>query len=134
MGFAMKCPLCHKKTNAGSLLPYMGLEICESCWNLKNPDLDQSKAMEKTRQAHFEQEKSTQLKPDKNHAIEQLKKIHAELMAIHQSIPDNNLKITDLNTPFSSMVVFMIKLAIAAIPAMVILFVLFSLLLILYQN
>ena len=130
----MKCPLCHIKINAESLLPYMGLEICESCWHLKNPNLDQSKTMERTSQAHLEQEKSTRLKPDKNHAIEQLKKIHAELMVINQSIPDNNLKITDLNTPFSSMVVYMIKLTIAAIPAMVILFVLFALLLILYQN
>ena len=135
MGFAMKCPLCQIKTNAVSLLPYMGLEICESCWNLKNPDLNQSKIIEKPIQSGMEQEKPTRTKrPDKSHAIDQLQKIHAELKLIHQSIPDNNLKITDLNTPFSSMVVYMTKLAMASIPAMAIVFFLFFLLLILYQH
>ena len=125
----MKCPLCHIKTDTGSLLPYMGIEICENCWNLKNPDLDQSKAIQEPRQSHIEQKKSTQAnRPEKSHAIEQLQKIHAELKLIRQSIPDSNLKITNLDIPFFPMVVFMIKWTISAIPAMVILLILFSIL------
>ncbi len=128
----MKCPLCQIKTDTGSLLPYMGIEICENCWNLKNPDLDQSKNIQEPRQSHMEQKKSTQANrpekshaPQKSHAIEQLQKIHAELKLIRQSIPDSNLKIKNLDIPFYSMVVFMIKWTIAAIPAMVILLILF---------
>ena len=35
--------------------------------------------------------------------------------------PDNEVVVTDIKMPFGSMVVFMVKLAIATIPAMIIL-------------
>ena len=37
------------------------------------------------------------------------------------SKPDNEVVVTDIKMPFGSMVVFMVKLAIATIPAMIIL-------------
>ena len=49
-----------------------------------------------------------------------------ELATINKTSSNNEVIVTDIKMPFGSMIVFMVKWAIAAIPAMIILFIAFG--------
>ena len=114
----MKCPLCQSDVNSKDALPYMGVVICPECWKLKNPnkktdDIKQSKRIKK------EESKTTLSQYDNlDHKI-----LHS-LNSIEKRVAENrSIEIKDINMPFMSMVIFLVKWAIASIPAMIILFV-----------
>ncbi len=95
------CPVCDKKINMFSLDTIQGVDIHGDCRDAfsKNPELYGGKAIEKTENA--DDQFDLGLFPDN----------------------DKSVHVKSFNMPFLDMVMFMVKWAIASIPAFIILFI-----------
>ena len=105
------CPVCEKKMFFSRFSPQVGIdvEVHGSCLMtfLENPELYGGKAIEKT-----EDQKKYQ---------EQQKKEKEELDKLQKEIDDKSVYVKGFSMPFGEMVEFMVKWAIASIPAFIIL-------------
>tara|TARA_B100001250_G_C19426956_1_gene625787 strand:- start:110 stop:475 length:366 start_codon:yes stop_codon:yes gene_type:complete len=101
------CPVCNKKIGfVNGITPQDGIDVHESCITtfFENPELYGGKAIENKYQTKEEKE-----------AIEQKRKEQ------QQKIEDQSVYVKGFSMPFGEMVEFMVKWAIASIPAFIIL-------------
>ena len=102
------CPVCNEKIGFFEIQPQPGFFThpadCEAKF-LQSPEIFGGKAIEKT---------EPQIKAMKEHK-EHLKEIK-----------DKNVHVKSFDMPFGDMVIFMVKWALASIPAFIILFIIFG--------
>ena len=113
------CHVCYKKIGFLDVVtPQVGIEIHTSCTSTfsENPELYGGKAIKKTEaQINLEKETSEQRTQEiKEHQKQQ------------QRIEDKSVYVKGFSMPFGEMVEFMVKWAIASIPAFIILFIIFG--------
>ena len=103
------CPVCDKKIGFLSVLstPQVGIEIHASCAStfLANPEEYGGEPIEKT-------EAQTEVQSQ-----------HSEHQKQQQINEENSVHVKSFDMPFGDMVMFMVKWAIASIPAFIILFI-----------
>ena len=102
------CPVCDKKIGFLDVVtPQVGIEIHTSCTSTfsENPELYGGKAIEKT-------EAQTEVQSQ-----------HSEHQKQQQRIEEKSVHVKSFDMPFGDMVMFMVKWAIASIPAFIILFI-----------
>ena len=109
------CPVCDEKIGfLDGDFPQDGIEVHTRCLGefFQDPEMFGGKAIEKT---------EAQIKAEKE-AVEQRRKEQAERdEASLQEIKDKSVYVKDLDMPIKSMVIFMVKWAVASIPAFIIL-------------
>ena len=113
------CPVCEKKISFLDVHePQVGIVVHTSCTStfLENPEEYGGKAIEKTEaQINLEKEASEQRTQEiKEHQKQQ------------QRIEEKSVYVKGFSMPFGEMVEFMVKWAIASIPAFIILFIIFG--------
>ena len=108
------CPVCNKKIGFFKVTPQDGIDVHETCISTfsRNPEKYGGKAIEKT-----EDQKKYQ---------EQQKKEKEELDKLQKEINDKSVYVKGFSMPFGEMVGFMVKWALASIPAFIILFIIFG--------
>jgi len=96
------------------ITPQDGIDVHESCISTfsENPELYGGKAIEKS---------EAQIKAEKDHKEKQ-----QEHQKQQQRIEDKSVYVKGFSMPFGEMVEFMVKWAIASIPAFIILFIIFG--------
>ena len=112
------CPVCDKKIGFLDVVtPQVGIEIHTSCTSTfsENPELYGGKAIKKTEaQINIEKEASIQGTG---------KPLYKEYQKQQQRIEEKSVHVKSFDMPFGDMVMFMVKWAIASIPAFIILFI-----------
>ena len=108
------CPVCNKKIGFFKVTPQDGIDVHETCISTfsRNPEKYGGKAIEKT---------EAQIKAEKDHKEKQ-----QEHQKQQQRIEDKSVYVKGFSMPFGEMVEFMVKWAIASIPAFIILFIIFG--------
>ena len=101
------CPVCDKKIVNINFNTIQGIDIHDTCIAAfsKNPELYGGKAIEKT-------EAQTEVQSQ-----------HSEHQKQQQRIEEKSVHVKSFDMPFGDMVMFMVKWAIASIPAFIILFI-----------
>ena len=120
---AQICPVCNKKTSLFDEVYKQGVAIHGSC--TPEFDKDPEKYGGKSGAAIAEAAEKQQL--ETKVAIEK----HEELQ---QKIEDKSVYVKGFSMPFGEMVEFMVKWAIASIPAFIILFIIFGILFLIFGS
>ena len=81
-------------------------------------------------QAKYEEEQAKSADANFNKLLEQAERDEASL----QEIKDKSVYVKDLDMPIKSMVIFMVKWAVASIPAFIILFIIFGILFLIFGS
>ena len=115
------CPVCEKKIGFLDVhRPQVGIEIHASCASTfsENPEEYGGKAIEKTEaQINLEKEASEQRTQEIKEHQEQQHKIEDKSVYVK----DGSIHVKSFDMPFGDMVGFMVKWALASIPAFIIL-------------
>ncbi len=120
------CPVCDEKIGfLDGDFPQDGIEVHTRCLGEFFQDPEKYGGTVKT---------EAQIKAEKE-AVEQRRKEQAERdEASLQEIKDKSVYVKDLDMPIKSMVIFMVKWAVASIPAFIILFIIFGILFLIFGS
>ena len=119
------CAVCDKKIGKFSLDKIQGVVIHDTCGEafFKNPEKYGGKAIEKT---------DDQIKAEVQREEQQQEQ---EEKALYKSVRiKGGVDINSFDMPFGDMVIFMVKWALASIPAFIILFIIFGILFLIFGS
>ena len=137
------CPVCNEDLYGhvdNVWYPISDVKVHDRCNNVfrqdpehyggVNADVSLDADVSGEEQAKYEEEQAKSADANFNKLLEQAKRDEVSV----QEIKDKSVYVKDLDMPIKSMVIFMVKWAVASIPAFIILFIIFGILFLIFGS